>query len=491
MRYSHSYASLGEAFYQCVPPTKVEKPVLLCWNDDVANHLGFVEFTAQEKADIFSGNIPLANQHSISLAYAGHQFGSFNPQLGDGRAHLIAELADEMGNRFDVQLKGSGPTPYSRRGDGRCALKPALREFIMSHAMSSLGVPTTKSLAVVTTGENVWRDNGAEQGAVVTRVAQSHIRIGTFQYFSQRGDLSSLQQLLDYSMDRHFPSVAYTADNQVSQFIEVVMAKQITMLIEWMRIGFIHGVLNTDNVAISGETIDYGPCAMMGRYSPETVFSSIDTQGRYCFGNQPPIIQWNLARLAESLMPLYGDDQEKALSELEPIIVRFSQDYSAAYRQMMNQKLGLNTNIAEDVMSALQDELLSVLQHEERDYTISFRLITDALKADLTVADFTAKTSDSFGHWYENWREYVSNDEALPMMEVANPQVIPRNHDVEIQLARIEDNLDDFIAKGESYQLFSEYMNVLAKPYSITDKTERYQHVASDGDRHYRTFCGT
>jgi uncharacterized protein YdiU (UPF0061 family) len=300
MKFSNTYAQLGDAFFKRVLPAPVADPLLLLWNDELAKSLNLDQSLRDDpglKAQIFSGNQLPEGADSMALAYSGHQFGQLNPELGDGRAHLLGEVLDNTNQRVDIQLKGSGPTPFSRRGDGRCALGPALREYIMSEAMYFLGVPTSRCLAVVATGESVYRER-SKPGAVVTRVAASHIRVGTFQYFAIRKDIESLTALLDYTIKRHFPEIDLAADDRTLQFLEAVMKKQITLIVEWMRVGFIHGVMNTDNTAISGETIDFGPCAMMGAYNPGAVYSSIDTQGRYAFGNQPNIAIWNITRLA-------------------------------------------------------------------------------------------------------------------------------------------------------------------------------------------------
>ncbi len=296
VKLENTYQQLGTPFYQKIEPIPVIHPVLFLWNTPLAKQLTLPDNVESNAARLFSGNQLLEGSVPIALAYAGHQFGGFSPQLGDGRAHLLGEVLMADNRRLDIQLKGSGQTKYSRRGDGRCAIKPAIREYIMSEAMYALGVPTTRTLAVVTTGEDLYRGL-SEPGAIVTRVAQSHIRVGTFQYFAAQGETDSLAKLLDYAIERHYPDIDLTDEHRALVFLDAVIDKQIETIVHWMRVGFIHGVMNTDNVTISGETIDYGPCAMLGIYHPETVFSSIDTNGRYCFGNQPSIMQWNMARL--------------------------------------------------------------------------------------------------------------------------------------------------------------------------------------------------
>ena len=382
MKFSNSYIHLGDAFYQRVLPTPVPKPELLFWNDKLAENLKISESlqnNAVLKAQFFSGNQLPEDAESIALAYCGHQFGHLSPQLGDGRAHLIGEVLDQKNHRFDIQLKGSGPTAFSRQGDGRCALGPAIREYIMSEAMYFLAVPTSRCLAVVTTGESVSRET-LKRGAVVTRVASSHIRVGTFQYFAIRNDIASLTALLDYAINRHYPEINIAPENKAVQFLEVVIAKQIALVIEWMRVGFIHGVMNTDNVAISGETIDFGPCAMIGVYDPHTVYSSIDTKGRYAFGNQPNITLWNMTRLAECLLPLISNDEKAAIAIVEPLLMQFNQQFEHAYFKMLANKLGL-TEIAPSDQIFIA-ELLEIMKNKRLDYTQLFTDLTQSLDDD-------------------------------------------------------------------------------------------------------------
>ncbi len=313
------------------------------WNSSLAEQLMIpneLKHDSVALAQAFSGNSIMPGSEPIATVYAGHQFGSFVPQLGDGRAHLLGEVLDQFGQRWDIQLKGSGRTSFSRGGDGRCALGPAVREFIMSEAMKALGIPTTRCLAVVTTGETVFRETTLP-GAVVTRVASSHLRIGTFQFFAARGDHQALKTLCNYTIERHYPELQEEGQNQYVSFINKVIERQIQLVVEWMRVGFIHGVMNTDNTSLSGETIDYGPCAMMGIYDPQTVYSSIDTMGRYAFGNQPDILQWNIARFAECLLPLINADRNKAVDQVGPVIAEFPDRFEKEYMKMMGKKLGL------------------------------------------------------------------------------------------------------------------------------------------------------
>lgn len=484
MHFSNSYAQLGDAFYKRVLPGQVSQPKLLLWNDDLAESLNLDQAlcrNANLKALLFSGNQLPEGADSIALAYSGHQFGQFNPQLGDGRAHLLGEVLDNNMNRFDIQLKGSGPTPFSRRGDGRCALGPALREFIMSEAMYFLGVPTSRCLAVVATGESVYRET-RKPGAVVTRVAASHIRVGTFQYFASRQDSESLKALLDYSIERHFPELDPGADDRAMAFLAAVMQKQITLVVEWMRVGFIHGVMNTDNTAISGETIDFGPCAMMGAYDPATVYSSIDTQGRYAFGNQPSIALWNLTRLAECLLPLISNDEQAAIARVEPLLKTFAESFQQSYFAMLGKKLGMTAISLDD--RGLVEELLQVMLLQKLDYTQTFIDLTLSLDDEMTAGSL----KETFGEWYSGWRGRLDQSAdtleiSQSLMQANNPVVIPRNHHVEAVLKNCEetgntDAVDDFL-------------KVLRSPYRELPETTRYRDLPADGDNSYQTFCGT
>ncbi|MES9926777.1 MAG: protein adenylyltransferase SelO family protein, partial [Candidatus Thiodiazotropha sp. 6PDIVS] len=344
MEFSNSYTALGTAFYKSVPPEPVKDPRLFLWNGQLAEDLQLGEIgdpPSEQLVYALSGNSILPGSEPIALAYAGHQFGNFVPQLGDGRAHLLGEIVDRAGEWRDVQLKGSGPTPFSRSGDGRYALGPAIREFIMGEAMHAMGIPTTRSLAVTTSSEIVFRET-AQQGAVLTRIAASHLRVGSFEYFAARQNHQALEQLCDYAIHRHYPELQEHDNQRFILLLEKVMKRQIDLVVEWMRVGFIHGVMNTDNTAISGETIDYGPCAMMGTYNPNTVFSSIDRQGRYAFGNQPSMAQWNMARFAEAILPVIDDDEKKAIEKASDCLALFPGLFKDSYYQMMARKIGIS-----------------------------------------------------------------------------------------------------------------------------------------------------
>ncbi len=417
----------------------------------------------------------------IAIAYAGHQFGHFNPQLGDGRAHLLGEVIDQMGKRWDLQLKGSGPTSFSRGGDGRCAIGPAIREFIMSEAMKALGVPTTQCLAVVTTGEPVYR-NTAVPGAVVTRVASSHLRVGTFQFFAARGDHNALHALRDYTIEHHFPELMAEKENRTILLMAKVIEKQIKLVVEWMRVGFIHGVMNTDNTAISGDTIDYGPCAMMGVYDPKTVYSSIDRMGRYAFGNQPTIAHWNMARLAECMLLLINKDDTQTIEQLKSMITEFTPQFNQAYNKMMGNKFGILSVRQED--EKLLDSLLAQFTLRSMDYTITFDLLTQSLTSNSVTSQMKTEFEQCFDPWRKRINEQdASIEEIQALMRQHNPVVIPRNHHIEAVIQECEET-----GVATSAEKFLE---VLRCPYKEIPQTFQFQAPPDDGDQHYQTFCGT
>src|SRR5579871_4844035 len=374
--FQNSYAALPEGFFARVAPTPVASPRLIKLNHPLATRLGLDpdRLASPEGVEILAGKRIPDGAEPIAMAYAGHQFGQFVPQLGDGRAILLGEVVDADGIRRDIQLKGSGPTPFSRRGDGRAALGPVLREYIVSEAMAALGVPTTRSLAAVITGENVFRET-ALPGAVLTRIASSHIRVGTFQYFAARGDTDGVRRLADHAIARHYPQAA-TAERPYHALLESVIARQTELVARWLHIGFIHGVMNTDNTSISGETIDYGPCAFLDHYDPAAVFSSIDEQGRYAYANQPRIALWNLTRLAECLLPLFTDDKEKAIEQAQQILAGFVGKFSAAYQAGLRQKIGLLNE--QDGDEALLQDLLDAMAKNQADFTLTFRALSEA-----------------------------------------------------------------------------------------------------------------
>ena len=484
MNFSNTYTCLDEIFYEKTRPTPVRNPRLFLWNSSMAEQLMIpneLKHDSVALAQAFSGNQILPGSEPIATAYAGHQFGHFAPQLGDGRAHLLGEVFDQFGQRWDIQLKGSGRTLFSRGGDGRCALGPAVREFIMSEAMKALGVPTTRCLAVVTTGEPVFRDTTLP-GAVVTRLASSHLRIGTFQLFAARGDHQALKTLCDYTIERHYPELQEEGANKYLLFVDKVIERLIRLVVEWMRVGFIHGVMNTDNISLCGETIDYGPCAMMGIYDPETVYSSIDTQGRYAFGNQPDIMQWNIARLAECLLPLINADKNKAIDKVEAIITEFPVRFKQVYMKMMGKKLGLTSFQQED--QKLLFSVLDQLKKRRMDYTVTFDLLTKSLMSEVAVSQMKNELEECFDLWQKRINEQAAtSQEVQELMRQYNPVVIPRNHHVEAVIQECE--------QTGKVTLAEKFLQVLRSPYEELAETSQYQDPPSDGDEHYETFCGT
>jgi uncharacterized protein YdiU (UPF0061 family) len=525
MKFSNTYIKLGEQFFQRTLPEKVTSPTLLLWNKALANNLDISEDLQNDHlllSQYGSGNQLPFGAESIALAYSGHQFGHFNPQLGDGRAHLLGEVLDKDNVRRDIQLKGSGQTGFSRRGDGKCALAPALREYIMSEALFALGAPTSRCLSVVATGEIINRGL-TKAGAVVTRVAASHIRVGTFQYFAARGDIDSLQTLVDYSIKRHFPeidtnetvnSIPLSSDQRILAFLAGAITKQITLVIEWLRIGFIHGVMNTDNTAICGETLDFGPCAMLGVYDENKVFSSIDEHGRYAFGNQGKIAQWNMARLADCLMPLLievsdkqlteEEQEQQALTKVEALINQYTDEFDVAYFTMYGKKLGL-INRDENNKSLISD-LLTIMQTQKLDYTETFLQLTQSLTDDFKAQELAGKLGD----WYQAWLEVLSQKEpkqenhqqnnyqqAQGLMKKNNPVVIPRNHHIETILDVCETVIANDLSctknltKEVITNTVDEYLQVLRSPYQEIAATAKYQELPIDGDRYYQTYCGT
>ncbi|MCU7830277.1 MAG: YdiU family protein [Candidatus Thiodiazotropha sp. (ex Myrtea sp. 'scaly one' KF741663)] len=484
MKFSNSYARLGDIFYEAVLPEPVKDPNTFLWNSNLANELLLSDnltLSTDEMAQALSGNTILSGSEPIALAYAGHQFGNFVPQLGDGRAHLLGEVIDRSGIRKDIQLKGSGQTGFSRNGDGRYALGPAIREFIMGEAMHALSIPTTRSLAVTTTGEMVYRET-PQPGAVLTRIAASHLRVGTFEYFAARQNHQAIEQLCDYAITRHYPALQACHHERFILFFDAVMERQIDLVIEWMRVGFIHGVMNTDNTAISGETIDYGPCAMMGVYNPKTVFSSIDRQGRYAFGNQPAIAQWNMARFVETLLPLIDKDEEAAIDIARSHLDNFKRLFEERYLKMMGRKLGITKLLPSD--HKLIFGLLDQLEQKQLDYTDSFDRLTRSLSSQSTEV----QVRDELGDWYTDWRQRIDDQQVMgtdgqALMRNANPVVIPRNYHMEKVIQTCLESSDAAAADA--------FLEVLISPYASTNKTLQYQIVPDDADVGYQTFCGT
>ncbi|TMO79848.1 YdiU family protein [Pseudoalteromonas sp. S3776] len=462
------YTDIADNFAIEDSPSSVAAAQLLLWNEALAQQFN-IDVEPALRASTFAGNEPQPVS-AVALGYSGHQFGHFSPRLGDGRAHLLGAISDDKSQLWDIQLKGSGATPFSRGGDGRCALGPAIREYIMSEAMHGLGIKTTRCLAVVGTGEAVYR-NPPQPGAIVTRLASSHIRVGSFQYLATQGDVEGLKKLADLAIERHYPSIQSTGAQRYLDFLAAVINSQLTLVISWMRVGFIHGVMNTDNTLVSGETIDYGPCAMMNTFDFDTVFSSIDKQGRYAYGNQPNIVSWNCARLAESLIPLIDEDDEQAVSLMTPLINQFSTLFNEQYNQMWAQKLGLAGYNEDDV--ELVSKLLLLFQEHKLDYTNTFDALTESLNG--------GKVPDELTQWAQLWQKR-SDANSYNLMRAANPRVIPRNHIVEEILAQ-------YNQYGES-DLLSDFLTVMSKPYDKTANLARFQETGKD-DKGYQTFCGT
>ncbi|OCA92104.1 protein adenylyltransferase SelO [Pseudobacillus wudalianchiensis] len=478
--FDNSYARLPKLFFSSTNPTPVQSPQLVILNHSLAVSLGLKvdELQSKEGVEVFAGNQIPEGASPLAQAYAGHQFGHFT-MLGDGRAVLLGEQITPDGERFDIQLKGSGRTPFSRGGDGRAALGPMLREYIISEAMHALRIPTTRSLAVVTTGETIARETELP-GAILTRVAASHLRVGTFQYVANWGKVEDLRTLADYALKRHFSNIEADG-NQYLSLLQEVIKRQAELIAKWQLVGFIHGVMNTDNMAISGETIDYGPCAFMDTYDPATVFSSIDVQGRYAYGNQPYIGGWNLARFAETLLPLLNEDEEKAVELAQEEMESYTKLYQSNWLAGMRAKLGLFNEEAED--EALIKDLLSIMQENKADYTNTFRALTLG-----TTEDISACGTSKFGEWNKRWqarldRQQESKDSSKQLMQKSNPAVIPRNH-------RVEEALEAAVEQGD-YSVMEKLLTVLSNPYAYSPEQNDYTAPPAPSNRPYRTFCGT
>ena len=479
----HSYADLPAAFWQPAAPTPVAAPRLLAWNTALASQLGLDPALESVADRLFSGSELPEGARPIALAYAGHQFGHFVPQLGDGRATLLGEVLAPDGQRYDIQLKGSGPTPFSRRGDGRAAIGPVLREYLVSEAMAALGVPTTRALAAVATGEHVLRDQ-VLPGAVLTRVAASHVRVGSFQFFAARGDDQAVRTLADHVIARHYPELA-DADDRYLALLRAVAGRQAALVADWLQVGFIHGVMNTDNMAVSGETIDYGPCAFLDAYDPAKVFSSIDRNGRYAYANQPPIAQWNLARLAECLLPHFQRQGDEGVADAREAIEAFAGQFGAAWLAGFRRKLGLATEAADD--EALVRDFLSALEAVQADFTLSFRALAVAA-GDPGFDELPAlPKTPAMDAWLERWRTRCANepggsDERVQRLKAANPAVIPRNHQVEASLSAA--------ARGDLAP-FEALLRAVRKPFEDGPAQRAWMRAPAAGEHVLQTFCGT
>jgi uncharacterized protein YdiU (UPF0061 family) len=459
---------------------------MLLFNESLAKemNLHYLIENSSECLDILSGNKIIKNSRPIALAYSGHQFGHFNSNLGDGRALLLGETLDQQGNLKDIQLKGSGRTPFSRRGDGKSALGPVLREYLISESMHILGIPTTRSLAAINTGEKVHRDEET-YGGIMTRVASSHIRIGSFEYAYKNKDISVVKDLADYSISRHYPDTA-SLDNPYLAFFAAVCNEQASLVASWMTVGFIHGVMNTDNMAISGETIDYGPCAFMDAYNPATVFSSIDVNSRYAYGNQPAILTWNLTRLAETLIPLVNKDKDESIKLLTEVLQLIKPVYTNYWLSLMRSKIGLSKEEQNDI--ELITNLLEIMEEEKADFTNSFRLLSKALIGDTQSIRKLFNNSRRFDGWMMIWQERISQEgvaeeKIATSMNKINPIYIPRNHKVEEVLkAAVNEN---------DMKPFSSLYSILQDPYKEIIGLESFSEPAPESNIPYKTFCGT
>ena len=494
--FDNAYARLPAQCYARVLPTPVANPALIRFNHGLAAELGInVNGSSDaELAAVFAGNDIPDGADPLAMAYSGHQFGHLNPQLGDGRAILLGDVVDTHCQRRDIQLKGSGRTPFSRGGDGRSPLGPVLREYILCEAMHALGVPTTRALAAVSSGEWVYRE-GREPGAVFTRVAASHIRVGTFQYFALRRDHDALQQLADHVIERHYPHIDAHSNEKYRQLFEAICKNQAQLIAQWMQLGFIHGVMNTDNMTVSGESIDFGPCAFMDAYHPETVFSSIDRQGRYAYRNQPAIGQWNLARLAEALLPLINADEKTAIAEATHILQEYPRLQHDAWLQHMAEKIGFRQVQESD--QAFIEQLLHLLEQGRLDYTLFLRRLSHCTQSNDDRSELLAllnlpecrKTSaleQQLMDWLNNWQQQLTergdSHSASQRMQNKNPAVIPRNHRVAEAITA---------AEAGDYSVFEQLLAALEQPYRELAEYAAYQQPPEPAEKVLKTFCGT
>ena len=485
--FDNSYAALPANFFARVAPTPVAAPRLIKLNHALAEQLGIDPdwLASPEGVEVLAGKRVPDGADPLAMAYAGHQFGHFVAQLGDGRAILLGEVIDRDGVRRDIQLKGAGPTPFSRRGDGRAALGPVIREYIVSEAMAALGIPTTRSLAAVLTGERVQRETMLP-GAVLTRVASSHIRVGTFQFFAAREDIAGVKQLADHVIVRHYPDAA-KAEHPIRALLDAVIRRQAELVARWLHVGFIHGVMNTDNCSISGETIDYGPCAFMDAYDPATVYSSIDEMGRYAYANQPRIALWNLTRFAETLLPLIDSDEKTAIEIAQAALGEFSDIFDTAYQAGLRRKLGLFISQPDD--AALAQDLLVAMTANQADFTLTFRRLGDAARDPSNDEAVRGLFIDptAFDAWAGKWRQRLGQESQdastrYQAMQTVNPAFIPRNHRVEAVIQA---------AMADDYAPFEKLLTVLAKPYEDQPEMADFAEPPEPDQRVLKTFCGT
>jgi uncharacterized protein YdiU (UPF0061 family) len=488
MNLENDYSRLPNALYTRLDPTPVVNPKLIELNHSLAVELCLqLELNDSGRlAQTFSGNYRLPGSQPIALAYAGHQFGSFVPQLGDGRALLLGEARDRHGVLRDIQLKGAGRTVYSRGGDGRAALGPVLREYLVSEAMTAMNIPSTRSLAAVLTGERVWREAGALPGAILTRVATSHVRVGTFEFLAARNDTKTLKELADYVIARHYPEAKVDAA-PYRRLLDLVVDRQAYLIAQWMKVGFIHGVMNTDNTSVVGETIDYGPCAFMDAFDPQAVFSSIDQHGRYSYSNQPAMAQWNMARFAETLLPLISDDQEEAVVLATAAVSAFSGKFEQQWLRAMRSKLGLIQEQPGD--GDLLRGLLAVLHAAQADYTVTFHSLASLLEEGEanSIVYPSLRHSRDFQVWLRQWRDRGAQDSTgrelrLKMMRLANPKYIPRNHRIEAVIQS---------ATAGDFGPFHALLAVVVRPFEEQPHAEEYTAPPRAEEKVFETFCGT
>jgi uncharacterized protein YdiU (UPF0061 family) len=481
LKLSNSYIGLPEEFYQLIAPTPVKSPTMLAFNNSLAEELG-IKLKEQEKIDYFSGNTLPLKSVPIALNYAGHQFGNFVHELGDGRAVLLGEVRSKNTN-YDLQLKGSGITQFSRQGDGRSALGPVIREYILSEAMHHLNIPTTRALAAMATGEHVARDT-FEPGGILTRVAKSHLRVGTFEYFASRQQWEDVKLLADYSIQRHFPEIR-ESNNHYLELLKQVASHQSILISKWMSVGFVHGVMNTDNFTISGETIDYGPCAFLDEYHPGKVFSSIDQNGRYAFGNQPSIASWNLASLAGCLIAFIDKDSDKANELATEVLDNFSIETNQRILDLMCEKISLDGSVKEN--QNLLRQLLKIMMESGSDYTITFRSLSEVLLDQPGKFLEQFKNKDEIGSWLNDWKKALATDEKdlqliVDQMKSVNPMYIPRNHQVQLVIDAAYNN---------DFSKMAEMIEVIRRPFEEIDKNSSYAVPPLEEQRIKRTFCGT
>lgn len=492
--FQNSYRELGEQFSSPQAPTPVSAPAFIRFNDALAEQLNLPVDVQRDPnlLQVLAGNLVPDNISPIATVYAAHQFGGWNPQLGDGRAILLGEVIGKDNKRYDIQLKGAGPTPYSRMGDGRSALGPVLREYILCEAMAALNIPTTRALAAVSTGEKVARESMLP-GAIFTRVAQSHIRIGTFQFFSARNDLASVKALADYVIDRHYKAAVDVAQERsdidpYTALLSCVIGAQARLIAQWMSVGFIHGVMNTDNMLVCGETVDYGPCAFMDQYDPHKVFSSIDHQGRYAYANQPDIGGWNVSWLAQALLPLMADVKEYALDKARQALGQYTDIFDEHYRGLMAAKLGFSRSSPD--VNGLVTDLLHLMAEQNSDYTLTFRTLSDSLapEDETNLPGDVFPLSDAFQPWLKKWHALLARENndistAYALMLQTNPAYIPRNHWVEAAIQQA--------TQHEDFSVFHQLVDALAKPFEYCREHSAFAMPPTPEQEVTRTFCGT